>query len=130
MGAEHSVELASYECILGEQGGAVLINTLSSGSQSCLIAGTVPAADEERHLNTMLDRGETDRLIIVYGKNCVDKTPYRKNEQLTKLGFSKVAVYPGGMLEWSLLQDAYGCQAFSTTSTCADVLAFAPNVAL
>lgn len=62
--------------------------------------------------------------VWIYGRNCTDKTPYRKAEQLLKLGLPRVAVYPGGMLEWSLLGDACGTQAFPVAGSARDVLDF------
>lgn len=129
MGAQQSVVLSSYEDVLtsiNHPGTALLMNTLAVPNQECLIARTLPALQEELSLNGLLDRGETGTKIIIYGRNCVDKTPYRKIEQLVRLGFSNITVYPGGMLEWLLLQDAFGEKTFVTTTKCADIMTFGP----
>ena len=126
MGAQQSTLLASYEDILKQKKSIVLINTLPGDCQACLITDTINAKDEEAHLNRMMQRGQLTHTIIVYGRNCTDRTSYRKMEQLIKLGFDNTMVYPGGMLEWLLLQDAYGDKAFSTTAFCADIMIYGP----
>ena len=118
--------IASYEDILKRGKAVILINTLPKDCQMCLIAGTILATDEEERLNHMMQNGQLMHPIMVYGRNCTDKSAYRKTEQLVKLGFANVMVYPGGMLEWLLLQDAYGGKAFSTTTPCADIMLYGP----
>jgi hypothetical protein len=126
MGAHQSTLLASYEDVLKQSKSIVLISTLPRDCQVCLIAGTIMATDEEERLNRMMRNGLLGHPIVVYGRNCTDRTSYRKMEQLVKLGFDNVMVYPGGMFEWLLLQDAYGVEAFSTTALCTDIMMYGP----
>ena len=70
--------------------------------------------EEEKIINHML-KNNTNKYIIIYGKNANDDTIYNKYEQLLKLGFMNVFIYSGGMFEWLCLQDIYGNELFSTT---------------
>ena len=81
------------------------------------------ARDEERKVGAVLNNPGSHN-VWIYGRNCTDKTPYRKAEQLLRLGLPTVAVYPGGMLEWTLLGDACGTEAFPVTGEPRDVLDF------
>ena len=53
-----------------------------------------------------------------------DDTVFKKYEQLTKLGFLNIHIYPGGLFEWLLLQDIYGNDLFKTTNIEKDILKF------
>jgi len=81
-----------------------------------LIEGTLPPEKEEAYINELLEHLDTgaigDLLIVVYGQNANDKTVIEKARQLITLGFTSVCIYPGGMFEWSLLQDVYGKKEF------------------
>ena len=92
----------------------IIINTLSVDNQSCLIARTTSVQSEVKILNESLRRNKEVR-IIIYGMNANDDTTRTKYEQLIKLGFYNVFVYPGGMFEWVLLQDIYGDELFETS---------------
>jgi len=106
----------------------ILINTLLSDEQHCLIRGTLPASLEEKNINDLLDKNEVlQQRIVVYGKNCVDESAERKAKQLMSLGFSEVFLYVGGMFEWMLLQDIYGESEFPTTGKVLDILKYKPN---
>ena len=70
----------------------VLINTLSSDFQSCLISGTVPINQEEKMMNELITKNP-EIYVIVYGKNSNDETIYKKYNQLNDLGFSNVRLY-------------------------------------
>ncbi len=65
--------------------------------------------------------------IVIYGKNSNDESIFKKSEQLTKLGFSNVYVYIGGMFEWLCLQDIYGDELFPTTKKELDILKYKPT---
>ena len=105
----------------------LLINTLPSGMQGCLIPGTMPIDEEEVAMNALIAVSDgKNREIIVYGKNANDDTVYKKYQQLMGLGFRNVCVYPGGMFEWLLLQDIYGASSFPTTSKELDILKYKP----
>jgi hypothetical protein len=106
----------------------LLINTLPTTEQQCLVQHTLSIAEEESTLNRLLST-ETHytKPVIVYGRNCADATVDRKYQQLSALGFREVHVYAGGMLEWLLLQDVYGQDEFPTTSIITDLLLFRPT---
>jgi len=101
----------------------IIINTLSDNEQDCLIAGTTNIKEEVTILNDCL-KNKKDALIIIYGKNSNDITAITKYNQLIGLGFNNVAIYLGGIFEWLLLQDIYGCDNFSTTSKQIDILKY------
>ena len=107
----------------------IIINTMSVDNQSCLIARTTSVQSEVKILNESLRRNKEVR-IIIYGMNSSDDTTVTKYEQLTKLGFYNVFVYPGGMFEWILLQDIYGDDLFATTKKELDILKYKPHSAM
>ena len=105
----------------------IIINTLESDNQDCLIKNTILASDEEKILNKMLtDYNEPDKNIILYGKNANDNTVDEKYDQLINMG-SNVYIYSGGLFEWLLLQDIYGYDEFPTTKKVVDILKYKPN---
>ena len=101
----------------------LIINTLKADNQSCLIARTTSIQSEVKILNESLRRNKEVR-IIIYGMNANDNTTLSKYEQLIKLGFYNVFIYPGGMFEWLLLQDIYGEELFATTKKELDILKY------
>lgn len=105
----------------------VLINTLPVSEQKCLIKTTLDWNLEEQTLNEMLTHYNTNRRLIIYGRNSTDATVDKKYEQLMQLGFSDVSMYTGGLFEWMLLQDIYGDAEFPTTSRELDVLKYRPH---
>ena len=108
----------------------IIINTLESDNQDCLIKNTILASDEEKILNKMLtDYNEPDKNIILYGKNANDNTVDEKYDQLINMG-SNVYIYSGGLFEWLLLQDIYGVDEFTTTSRQLDILKYKPRKTL
>ena len=99
-----------------------IISTMSIERQDCLISGTLKASDEERVFNK--EGISKDIRIVVYGENSCDDLIKDKCHQLTKLGFTDINVYVGGLFEWLLLQDIYGNKMFPTTSLEKDLLKF------
>ena len=93
----------------------LIINTLDSYHQDCLIAGTISIDAEVEIINAHLKKYK-DIKLIVYGMNSSDDACFKKYEQLIKLGFYNVYIYSGGLFEWLLLQDIYGTELFPTTS--------------
>ena len=67
-----------------------------------------------------------DKNIVIYGTNVNDMSIYDKYEQLVKLGFRNVYLYPGGMFEWLCLQDIYSSELFPTTKKELDILKYKP----
>jgi hypothetical protein len=105
----------------------IIINTLLSSEQSCLIKHTVPADTEETVVNSLLTQYEkVVRRIILYGKHSSDESVETKHKQLVGLGIGDVYIYSGGLFEWLLLQDIYGQDAFPTTKRVLDILQFKP----
>jgi len=86
----------------------------------------LPIHSEETVINELLSSNKKTQLII-YGENSKDESIFRKCEQLTKLGFSNVYVYIGGMFEWLCLQDIYGDELFPTTKKELDILKYKPS---
>ena len=101
----------------------VLINTLPSNQQECLIPTTIIASDEESIMNKHLTKNKNIK-IIIYGKNCSDSKLTQKYAQLNSLGFSNIYIYIGGLFEWLLLQDIYGQAEFPTTTKQLDLLKY------
>ena len=104
----------------------LLINTLLSTEQQCLIFGTLPMENEEQTINQLLQTNCHDKIIILYGKHNCDTKVEEKYKQLCELGFSHVYIYHGGLFEWLLLQDIYGSE-FITTSKVNDILSYRPK---
>ena len=103
----------------------ILINTLDSQSQECLILGTIPFLEEEGVINRILENYDQGNVkIVLYGRNCGDDSVDRKSGQLLSLGFHEIYVYGGGLFEWLLLQDIYGVGEFPTVGKCRDFLIY------
>ena len=101
----------------------LLINTLDSSEQNCLITKTIAVNTEERIINEYLNK-KINVNIIVYDKNANAPNLMKKYDQLIGLGFINVYIYPGGLFEWLLLQDIYGSDDFPTTIEERDHLKF------
>ena len=101
----------------------IIISTLSSDNQSCLIKNTL---SPEKEIEKISDYLKTDKTIniVIYGENSIDNKVIEKYEQLTKLGFTNVYIYLGGLFEWLLLQDYYSTDEFPTTSENIDLLKY------
>jgi hypothetical protein len=93
----------------------IIINTLPSNNQKCLIYNTLPASIEVSKVNTLLSSGRIESHIILYGENSTDNSVYSKYKQLSELGFDNIHIYLGGLFEWLLMQDIYGHDLFPTT---------------
>lgn len=104
----------------------VIINTLEASNQSCLLPNTIDFKQEETIINHLLSNN-TEKNIIIYGKNVNDMSIYDKYEQLIKLGFINVYIYPGGMFEWLCLQDIYSHELFPTSKKELDILKYKPK---
>lgn len=103
----------------------IIINTLPTNNQECLLPCTIDFKQEEHIINHFL-KNNKDKNIIIYGKNVNDMTVYDKYEQLVKLGFINVYIYTGGMFEWLCLQDIYSSDLFPTTKKELDILKYKP----
>lgn len=128
-----SVRKVSFEDIIDtvfqNRNSCLLVNTLPITDQECLISHTIPASAEESTINTTMSQNK-DLPIILYGRNTSDNSVLIKYEQLSKLGFRYVYVYPGGLFEWLLLQEIYGSDTFPTTCKVKDLYKYRPDKAL
>ena len=124
------INYEDVQYIIKNPEGHLLINTLSSIEQNCLILNTININNEENIINSCLKRGAKNIKIIIYGKNSNDDKIYTKYNQLTSLGFYNVYIYPGGLFEWLMLQDIYGEKEFPTTKKELDILKYKPNKVL
>ena len=113
-------------CINSNTNNIILLNTLPTIKQSCLIYNTLNYLDEEDVVNTIINNNKS-MSIYIYGLNYADSTVYNKYDQLCSLGLENVYIYPGGLFEWLLLQDIYGCDNFKTTTDTLDILQFKPT---
>ena len=130
MGNSQSSIKINYEdiqFIIQNSEGHLLINTLSSSEQNCLILNTINFNNEENIINACIKRGAKDIKIVIYCKNSNDEKLYNKYSQLTSLGFHNVYIYTGGLFEWLMLQDIYGEKEFPTTKKELDILKYKPN---
>jgi rhodanese-related sulfurtransferase len=126
MGQSPSIRKVNFEDVqyaIKQNQNYLLINTLDSTEQSCLITKTVPVNKEVNLINEYLKK-KINVNIIVYDKNANAPNLMKKYAQLTGLGFINVYIYPGGLFEWLLLQDIYGQDDFSTTKNELDHLKF------
>jgi len=134
MGNSHSssikINYEDVQFIIKNPEGHLLINTLSTLEQNCLIVNTININNEENIINSCIKRGAKDIIIVIYGKNSNDEKLYNKYNQLTSLGFYNVYVYTGGLFEWLMLQDIYGEKDFPTTKKELDILKYKPNKVL
>jgi len=126
MGNTTSVRKVNFEDVqysIKQRQNHLLINTLDSSEQSCLIYNTIPSNTEENIINQYLNK-KININIIVYDKNANAPNLMKKYDQLVSLGFANVYIYPGGLFEWLCLQDIYGKDDFPTTSQELDILKF------
>jgi rhodanese-related sulfurtransferase len=129
MGNQSSIQRLNFEDIqdtIKNKNKYVIINTLPISEQMCLIPNTIDISSEESTINNLVSQNNS-REIIIYGRNSNDMTIYDKYEQLTKLGFRNIYVYPGGIFEWLCLQDIYSDELFPTTKKELDILKYKPN---
>lgn len=124
------INYEDVQFIIKNPEGHLLINTLSTTEQNCLIVNTININNEENIINSCIKRGAKDIKIVIYGKNSNDEKLYNKYSQLTSLGFYNVYIYTGGLFEWLMLQDIYGEKEFPTTKKELDILKYKPNKVL
>jgi hypothetical protein len=106
----------------------IIINTMGTNEQDCLIKNTMNIMNEEKVINDLIDNYEIKKKkIVIYGKNCQDESVENKSKQLQSLGFSHIYIYMGGLFEWMLLQDIYGSDEFKTTTHVLDILKYKPT---
>ena len=125
MGNSYSIKKINFEDMQRfiKDTECTIINTMTIDRQGALISHTIDASKETSTIKTLI-KTNLERKIVIYGENACDDAIVNKYNQLIKLGFSNVHIYPGGMFEWLLLQDIYGDDYFPTTKKCSDILAF------
>ena len=122
------VNFEDIQEIIQNKKNCLIINTLDPSEQNCLISKTVTISQEEHTINTYLKKNKAIK-IIIYDKNTHQTKLLKKYEQLLKLGFLNVYIYPGGLFEWLCLQEIYGKENFSTTTEELDILKYkAPSL--
>lgn len=129
MGNSQSIKKINYEdmqTVIKNSEIYLLINTLPSTNQECLITNTVSIDQEEAIINKYMKENRNIR-VVIYGKNCNDEQVDKKYQQLLTLGFYNVFIYRGGLFEWLLLQDIYGTDEFPTTTIQRDILKYKPS---
>ena len=133
MGNSQSTQKINYEdvqFVVNNSQTHLIINTLNESEQECLIINTMNIKNEEALINRLIQTGNKNIKIIVYGRNCNDEKMYTKYNQLKSLGFYNVYVYAGGLFEWLMLQDIYGEKEFPTTKKELNFLKYKPNKVL
>lgn len=124
----HKVSFEDVQFAVQHNTEFVIINTLPTNEQQCLIRNTLSCQNEEKMMNDYIQQYDyRGPKFIIYGKNSSDDTVEKKCEQLLNLGFTNVYAYSGGMFEWLLLQDIYGKDEFPATSKMLDILKYKPN---
>ncbi len=125
MGNTNSVKKINFEDMqdMIRDTTTIIVNTLDSTKQECLIKKTISATNEVETINELLKNNYACR-VVIYGMNASDDSIVRKYNQLTSLGLINVVVYPGGLFEWLLLQDIYGVDDFPTTKKELDILKY------
>jgi hypothetical protein len=130
MGQQQTIQKCNFEdvqdFIKNDNGEKLIINTMSSNKQNCLIQNTVQIKNEEGIINNALNNN-TGVHIIIYGENSNDNTIYDKYKKLYELGFYNIYIYVGGLFEWLCLQDIYGKDEFPTTSDELDLFKYRPS---
>ena len=132
MGNQSSMQRVNFEDmqhIIKHHTSYTIINTLDIKLQECIIPYTININSEEATINNLISTNKT-REIVIYGKNVNDTSIYDKYEQLMKLGFTNIYIYPGGMFEWLCLQDIYGDDLFPTNKKELDILKYKPHTLL
>ena len=129
MGNTQTINKINYEdiqYILKNSESHILINTLNEEEQGCLIPSTTNIQNEESLINKLIQTGNKNVRIAIYGRNCNDDKIYKKYNQLMSLGFYNIYIYTGGLFEWLMLQDIYGDNEFPTTKKELDILKYKP----
>ena len=126
MGSNISISKIGYEEMQNNiNNNSIIINTLNTHEQNCLIKNTMHSSKEEETINFYLNKNKLIK-IVIYGKNNLDMSVVKKYKQLIDLGFKHVEIYCGGIFEWLLLQDIYGDEYFPTTIKEHNILKYKP----
>lgn len=130
MGQSQTLQKCNFEDIqdiflTNRENKYILINTLPTDEQYCLIKNTISYNNEETIINKYLNT-QMKIIIFIYGRNTNDNTVVTKYQQLISLGFTNIYIYSGGLFEWLCLQDIYGIDNFPTSGEELDILKYKP----
>ena len=120
----NKVSFEDIQWFIKEKKPLLLINTLGTDAQGCLIKGTLGIGEEVSIINMHIKKPTI--YIIIYGRNSNDESISKKYQQLLQLGFNYIYIYPGGLFEWLCLQDIYGKEEFPTAGVELDILKYKP----
>lgn len=130
MGQQQTIQKCNFEDVQGfineYSGEKIIINTLPTSKQNCLIKNTISIQSEESVINNALNNNK-DIHIIIYGEHSNDHSIYDKYKKLYELGFYNIYLYVGGLFEWLCLQDIYGKDEFPTTTEELDLFKYRPT---
>ena len=119
------ISFEDVQKIIPNKSNYIIINTLPTNEQNCLITNTIGYMEEEKIINQLMNQYDFySKRFVIYGKNCNDETVEKKCSQLKQLGFTYVYCYMGGMFEWLCLQDIYGEDEFQTIGRELDILKY------
>lgn len=111
----------------------LLLAAPSVDIQPWRIVGTLSSDEEERRIQSLVNigKGSKGQCIVYYGLNSTDQAPDIQAQKLREYGLDALC-YRGGLLEWSLLSEVFGKDAYglqhvtgSRTEQC-DPLDFLP----
>ena len=125
----HKLNYEDMQQVCSKKSDYIIINTLPENEQDYLILNTIPSNAEETTINYYINNNKEIK-IIIYGKNSNDNSIYEKGKQLISLGFINVYIYPGGLFEWSILQELYDIENFPTNKKNSDCLQHKPRQVL
>ena len=124
----HKISFEDIQFAIAKPSDFIIINTLPTTKQHCLIESTISYEKEEDIVNDLLNNYDFDsKKFIIYGENANDETVDTKYNQIVALGFVHVYLYRGGLFEWLTLQDVYGSDEFPTTRKFLDILQYKPK---
>lgn len=91
----------------------LLLAAPSVDAQPWRIAGTLSSDEEERRVQSLAGsrKGSEGHCIVCYGLNSTDPAPEAQARKLREYGLEALC-YRGGLLEWSLLREVFGQDAY------------------
>jgi hypothetical protein len=127
--SESNIKKVNFDDIITSKNTHIIINVMEKHEQEILIKGTLSINEEIETINSLLALGKMDTTIIIYGKNTDDISKViSRYRQLQNMGFTNPRAYIGGLFEWLLLQEMYGCDEFKTNTTCKNsILDYKPD---
>jgi len=126
MGSSQSIQKCNFEDIqnVSSTNNILLINTMNTNLQNCLIQNTISIDKELAIINSLLKNNNKNVTIYIYGKNSNDETILKKYNQLINLGFKNTFIYIGGMFEWLCLKEIYGSDEFPICNNTKSIITY------